>query len=103
MNPTQNRDLSMKNTIKIGADEIILWLRKNGCAVNVPNDGANGLGKKIYDLIVDFGGKKIEESKPSLWDENDSHVNATGLPKTSAQYVIKVDKLSELYLKISQW
>ena len=34
----------MENII-IGADELILWLRKNGKAENVPNDEITGLGQ----------------------------------------------------------
>jgi hypothetical protein len=40
----------MKKTIIIGADEIILWLRKNNKSINVPNDEINGLGIKNLNL-----------------------------------------------------
>lgn len=37
---------------KIGADELILWLRKNKIAIKIPNDEINGLGQKNHDIIV---------------------------------------------------
>lgn len=46
------------DSIRIGADEIILWLRKNNLALNIPNDGVVGLGRRIHDLIVGLGGRK---------------------------------------------
>lgn len=94
----------MERTIRIGADEIILWLRKNRIAEEMPNDGATGLGRKIYDLIVnELNGRKIEDSSPSFWDATDTHVQQFGLPKSSAQYEINLNQLANLYLEISNW
>jgi len=91
-------------TIRIGADEIILWLRKNHRTENIPNDGINGLGRRVYDIVVGrLGGRKVDESMRSYWDETDSHVQQTGLPKTSAQYEINVNQLPALYLEIMNW
>ena len=42
----------MTKRIQIGADELILWLRKNEKAENISNDEIQGLGRKIYNLIV---------------------------------------------------
>ncbi|OEF99896.1 hypothetical protein BHF71_07230 [Vulcanibacillus modesticaldus] len=91
--------------IKIGADEIILWLRKNGKAVNKPNDGYDGLGLKIYDLIVNqLNGVKIDDNVPSYWPVNSNfHIGEDELPKSSAQYLIDIDKLKDLYTNISRW
>ena len=61
--PSRNEHKTKKimATIKIGADELILWLRKNGKATDIPNDEVQGLGRKIYDLIViKLGGKKYK-------------------------------------------
>lgn len=91
------------DSIRIGADEIILWLRKNNLAQNIPNDGVIGLGRRIHDLIVGLGGRKIEESAASYWDETDSHVQQYGLPKTSAQYEVSVDLLPPLYRELLNW
>ena len=94
----------MERTIRIGADEIILWLRKNRIAVGTPNDGATGLGRRLRDLIVDkLHGRKIEDSAPTFWDETDTNVQQYGLPKNSAQYEISVNQLADLYLEISNW
>ena len=40
-----NLKLKQMENIIIGADELILWLRKNGKAENVPNDEITGLGQ----------------------------------------------------------
>ena len=94
----------MERTIRIGADEIILWLRKNRIAIETPNDGITGLGSKILDLIVNkLHGRKVEDSAPSFWDTSDTSVQQFGLPKSSAQYEINVNQLAALYLEISKW
>ena len=94
----------MERTIRIGADEIILWLRKNRIAIDTPNDGIRGFGSKILDLIVNkLHGRKVEDSAPSFWDATDTSVQQFGLPKTSAQYEISVNQLADLYLEISNW
>lgn len=94
----------MERTIRVGADEIILWLRKNRIAEETPNDGITGLGSKILDLIVNkLNGRKLEGSAPSFWDATDTSVQQFGLPKTSAQYEISVNQLANLYLEISNW
>ena len=92
------------NSIKIGADELILWLRKNG-KVTDANDGAQGLGRKIYDLIISLGGNKIAGDKPCYWDtgENSKNIGQFALPKTAAQYEIEICKVSELYNVLKQW
>ena len=94
----------MERTIRIGADEIILWLRKNRIAIEKPNDGITGLGSKILDLIVNqLQGRKVEDSAPSFWDATDPSVQQFGLPKSSAQYEISVNQLAALYQEISNW
>lgn len=50
--------------IKIGADELILWLRKNNKAKNIPNSGTGGLGIIIYNIINKYHGKKINDNNP---------------------------------------
>jgi len=90
--------------IKIGADEIILWLRKNNLAANIPNEGIGGLGRIIFDIIVELGGVKIMDSQESFWDiRSDSrNISENMLPKTSAQYEINVDILPQLYEKLTE-
>lgn len=92
--------------IFIGADEIILWLRKNRKALNIPNDGTNGLGQLIHEMIVNqLGGKKIADNSPSYWAHlnNDLNIGKYNLPKTSAQYEISTKKLSMLFEIIITW
>lgn len=92
--------------IKIGADEIILWLRKNGKANDIPNDEKQGLGGKIYNLIVkELGGKKIIENHPSYWanSNGDKNIDKLNLPKTSAQYEVDINKIQLLYEELLEW
>lgn len=96
----------MTNKIKIGADELILWLRKNEKAESIPNDEIQGLGAKIHNLIVnELGGMKVIDNHPSYWANiiGDKNIEKFNLPKTSAQYEINTEKLGELYTKLSTW
>lgn len=88
--------------IKIGADELILWLRKNGIAKSTPNDEANGLGFRICRIIEGLGGKKTEDNIPVYWPtpEGDANIDKYKLPKTSAQYEIDVNKISGIYKEL---
>jgi len=85
--------------IKIGADELILWLRKNGKAKNIPNSGTGGLGILIYNIIDKYNGKKINDSNPSYWSTNinESHIGEYELPQTSAQYLIDINDLPKVF------
>ncbi len=92
--------------IKIGADELILWLRKNGKATNIPNDGVQGLGRKIHELIVtELDGEKVESNTQSYWASliDDKNVDKFDLPKTSAQYEIESSRLEALFLELNNW
>jgi hypothetical protein len=91
--------------ITIGADELILWLRKNKKAQGVPNDGAQGLGRKIYDVIIRLGGNKIADGVPAYWanDGNAQNIGQDNLPKGSAQYSIDTNKLGALYDELDTW
>ena len=91
--------------IKIGADELILWLRKNEKANSIPNDGSQGLGLKICKLIEELAGEKICENYQSYWANfiGDKNIEKYNLPKTSAQYNIDSEKIGLLYEKISKW
>jgi hypothetical protein len=88
--------------IKIGADELILWLRKNGIAKDIPNDEVNGLGFRICRIIEGLGGKKVKDDIPVYWPTpgNDGNIDKYKLPKTSAQYEIDVNKISEIYKEL---
>ncbi|MFA5556442.1 MAG: hypothetical protein WCY06_06950 [Flavobacteriaceae bacterium] len=95
----------MSLKIKIGADELILWLRKNEKAIDIPNDEVQGLGRKIHDIIVkNLQGKKIEENVPSYWAHlmDSDNIGKFNLPKNSAQYEIEVNKLDKLYTELNK-
>ena len=91
----------MEETIQIGADEIILWLKKNKKAEGMDNIN---LGKKILTLIEsrDIGGGKLEggEDKPTLWSDDESREK---LPKTAQQYTLPIDSLPTLYMALQSW
>jgi hypothetical protein len=88
--------------IIIGADELILWLRKNGRALNITN---RVLGRRILLLIESLGGTKHIDNQDSLWDISAGahNVNELGLPQTSEQYIIPVAILPDIYRIISTW
>jgi hypothetical protein len=89
--------------IKIGADEVILWLRKNENAVAVENPSA---GRRIYGLICKrCGGKKIRHSLPSCWPIilKNKKISKKKLPQTSAQYMINVDNIPKLFSELNKW
>ena len=91
--------------IKIGADEIILWLRKNGKLKDIPNSGTGGFGQKIYDLIYKYNSRKIQDNYPSYWPIvlKNNHIGEYELPQTSAQYTIDVNNLSKLFSDLNKW
>jgi hypothetical protein len=92
--------------IIIGADELILWLRKNNKAKGIPNDEAQGLGRRIHDLIVKkLNGKKIEEDKLSYWANliGDKNIEKYDLPKNSTQYEIETSQLEFLFNELNKW
>jgi hypothetical protein len=82
-------------TIKIGADELILWLRKNNKAINRDNPS---LGKLILVKIERLGGRKIELQE-SYWarSESDMNIGEFNLPKDAHQYEIETKSLEDLY------
>ena len=88
--------------INIGADELILWLRKNKKATGVENIV---LGRKIIDLITKLGGRPIVDNQPSIWanDLSDVAMARLGLVKTSEQYEIDISILPSLYEELTKW
>ena len=87
--------------IKIGADELILWIRKNGIAKSTTNEGAYGLGFRICRVIESLGGEKIEDNAAVSWPIADkSIVNKLNLPETAAQYNINIELLPAIYREL---
>ncbi len=88
--------------IPIGADEIILWLRKNNRKSNIQTIT---LGRNIHDLIVkELEGNIETRDQQCTWDTgNEDIVNASFLPATSAQYLLDVNKIKQLYEVLMTW
>lgn len=90
--------------IKIGADELILWLRKNEKAVGKTNEV---LGEDIRKFIEDektINGKKLEKELCYWANEgDDKNIGQMNLPKSATQYWIDTDKLPQLYEELNQW
>ena len=89
--------------IKIGADELILWIIKNKKAEDTDNFE---LGRKIAELMKNYGSDFEEEDFVSLWEkekEKNDLETFKELPKTSQQYSIEIEKLPELYRELSEW
>lgn len=82
--------------IKIGADELILWLRKNGKATQFDN---RTIGRRIASLMERLGGRFGDSDVPALWVLPNSD---TSLPRTSQQYIIDVDQLPTLFRSLSE-
>jgi len=95
----------MSTKIKIGADELILWLRKNGKLNYLPNNEIHGLGVKIHNLIVKRLGCTKMDDGVSYWENSNGtkNVGKYDLPKTSAQYEVATEKLGELFEELSTW
>jgi hypothetical protein len=88
--------------INIGADELILWLRKNNKAIGIENIV---LGRKIADLIIKLGGLPIVDSFLSIWanDLSDVALARLRIPKTSEQYKIDTALLPKIYEELTKW
>ena len=86
--------------IQIGADELILWLRKNRKANHVDN---RELGARISELIKNHGGEKINDDATVYWPTEGNNISNDNLPIKAAQYRICTCQLDELYCTISGW
>ena len=90
------------DVIRIGSDEIILWLRKNNKQQEVSN---LTIFKNIHELIVkDLAGILIQEDELCIWPTNDDEkINEFHLPKSAPQYLIKAEKSVELFKTLNAW
>lgn len=85
--------------MRIGSDEIILWLRKNN---KLESNSNEIIGKKIRDFIHEkFGVDPSEYNQESYW--KNKNIDAFNLPKTAAQYDLDFNHITELYKEISSW
>ena len=87
--------------IKIGADELILWLRKNEKAVGKTNEILGEDIRKIIENKETIDGKKLEK-EPCYWCDTtgDAFVGKYKLPEHATQYEIDVNQLPALFKKI---
>lgn len=87
--------------INIGADELILWLRKNNKAVGKTTQD---LGAKILVLVESLGGEKLSELQCRWECTIDAEgIDKLDLPKTATQYKIKTTEIGKLYEELSKW
>lgn len=86
--------------IPYGADEMILWLRKNRGATASQNDI---LGREIRRIVESLGGKLDKEDAPAYWanSETDKNIGEFNLPKTAAQYQIPISQMVELFTRLN--
>ncbi len=83
--------------INIGADELILWLRKNHKAENIDNVM---LGKRISELMKNTEAEFGTSNEQTLWTSPYSEV---GLPMTSQQYILDVERIPEIFRELVNW
>lgn len=85
----------MINTITMGNDEFILYIRKTSECKLVNND----LGRKIWDWISsnDKSAVIIKEDQPCLWGDNTPNTGPRKLPKTATQFRFDRKILPDLY------
>ena len=85
--------------ITIGADELILWMRKHNPENKLGNEH---LGKKISDWILANGGKHQQANKRAKWNHG-SATTRKKLPKTAMQYELDPTVLEALYAELKSW
>ena len=97
---TRSRKYSLNFLVMlIGADELILHIRKNKKRDNESNDV---IGKEIRKIVESLGGHLTKKRRPAKWDtSNTKKVGKDKLPKTAAQYEIDFDKLPDLFKALS--
>ena len=88
--------------LNIGADELILWLRKNN---NANNETTKHLGLKIRKLIEHLGGSLKVHDETCYWNTEEilESIDEKKLPMTPSQYIIESSKLNDLYIELSSW
>lgn len=88
--------------IKVGADELILWLRKNKKA---QKETTIHLGLKIRKLFEKNGGHLTKHDEPCYWNTEKilNSINEFELPMTASQYTIDSNKIGVLYNELNNW
>lgn len=85
----------MSKKIRMGDDEFILYVRKNGFGKKLTNPT---LGKKIWEYIqkLDPTAKIVERDQPCRWGDTGS-CNELNLPKTATQFEFSEHLLPNIY------
>lgn len=88
--------------IKIGADELILWLRKNKKA---KEETTKYLGLKIRKLIESLEGRLTIHDESCYWNTEKKlkSIDELELPMTASQYRIESNKIGDLYIELNNW
>jgi len=89
----------MNDRIRLGNDELILYVRKNhDCALT--NDQ---LGRRIWGwLRENASGEKLEENQPCRWGAVGGFIGERALPKTATQFEFRASALPDLYQFLNQ-
>ncbi len=82
--------------IKMGDDEFILYIRKNGFGLNRDNPE---LGRKIWDWLSKMTPtvRQTKKGQDCLWGDTGSFIDAGKLPKNATQFEFDEAILPELY------
>lgn len=82
--------------IRIGNDELILYIRKNYKLCEKTNDR---LGKMIWEWLKNEypESEKVAEDQPCAWGDTPNITSPITLPKTAAQFRISREILPALY------
>lgn len=95
---TTRSTITMSNTIRMGNDEFILYIRKSYPACKTPNPR---LGKLIWQWLQGRDPSAVqvgaEGGEPCVWEATGSFVSDTGLPRTAQQFEFDRSLLADLY------
>lgn len=97
-NITMKERRTMSTRIRMGNDELILYIRKNHTNCATSNDR---LGRLIWEWIEesDATAKQLNDGKsmPCSWTDTGAHIGETKLPKTATQFEFERNLLPKLY------
>jgi len=90
---------NMNDRIRIGNDELILYIRKNHDC-HLSNDQ---LGRRIWVWLRDnAAGRKLVEDQLCRWGAVGSFIGDRDLPKTATQFEFRTSALPDLYRFLDQ-
>jgi|JI10StandDraft_1071094.scaffolds.fasta_scaffold430361_3 hypothetical protein len=88
--------MSDSSKIRMGNDELILFIRKNNPGCKLHNEV---LGRKIWEWIKenDNNAIQVEKDAPCLWGDNTPNTAPESLPKTATQFEFEINLLPRMY------